>query len=157
MRGTVADNIRFGAPADTPMEAVVAAAEAAGAAGFIGELEGGYDHVVSREGGGLSGGQSARVAVARALLRKPRLLLLDEPTSALDAVSEGALVESLLARCRTEGITVLMVHHRVAAARHADRIVVLRGGSVAQQGSHAQLLARGGPYADMCAAQGVRD
>ena len=91
------------------------------------------------------------------LERRPRLLLLDEPTAALDALAEGALVESLLARCRADGITVLMVHHRIAAARHADRIVVLQGGVVAQQGAHAELLASGGAYAEICAAQGVRD
>lgn len=155
-RGTVADNIRFGRPEATDEE-VRAAAAAAGADTFIETLEGGYAHRVSREGGGISGGQAARVAVARALLRRPRLLLLDEPTAALDAVSESELVESLLRRCRQDGITVLMVHHRIAAARHADRIALLQNGRVEAVGTHAQLLAdQGGAYFKMCKAQDAK-
>ena len=155
VRGSVTENIRYGSPNATFGD-VQSAAVAAGADEFIEKLQGGYQHMITREGGGLSGGQAARIAVARALLRKPRLLLLDEPTAALDGPAEAKLIESLLSRCRSEGIAVLMVHHRIAAARHADKIFVLRGGAVEQAGTHASLMKdRGGLYAQMALAQGV--
>jgi ATP-binding cassette subfamily B protein len=105
----------------------------------------GYDTWVGERGGSLSGGQRQRLAVARALLREPALLLLDEATSALDAEAEAAVNATLLRAI--PGRTVVSVTHRLALAQSMDLIIVLDGGRVTEQGSHAELLARGGLYA----------
>ena len=141
---SVADNIAYGRP-DARREEIVAAAVAAHADGFVAELPAGYDTLLGEGGAELSGGQRQRIAIARALLKNPRLLILDEPTSALDAETE-ALVMSALAQLM-HGRTTLVIAHRLATVRHADRIALIDDGAVVEIGSHDELMARGGHYA----------
>jgi ATP-binding cassette subfamily B protein len=147
---TVADNIRYGRP-DATEAAVRAAAEAASAAGFIAALPEGLETHLGARGVTLSGGQRQRVAIARAILRDAPVLLLDEATSALDAESEHA-VQAALARL-SKGRTTLVVAHRLATVRAADRIVVMEAGRVVATGTHEALLAEGGLYARLAALQ----
>ena len=147
---TALANIACGRPGAT-REAVEAAARAAQAHDFIAALPGGYDTMLGSGGGRLSGGQRQRIALARALLRDPRVLLLDEATSALDAENE-ALVQRALATLR-RGRTTLVIAHRLATVRDADRIVVMEAGRVVQQGRHAALMAMDGLYARLVRTQ----
>jgi ATP-binding cassette subfamily B protein len=147
---TVADNIRYGRPDASDAE-VRAAAEAASAAGFIAALPEGYATHLGARGVTLSGGQRQRIAIARAILRDAPVLLLDEATSALDAESERA-VQDALARL-SQGRTTIVVAHRLATVRAADRIVVMEAGRIAATGSHEALLAQGGLYARLAALQ----
>jgi ATP-binding cassette subfamily B protein len=144
------DNIRYGNPQAT-LAQVQAAAVAAYADGFIRELPQGYDSFLGERGVRLSGGQRQRIAIARAILKDPPILLLDEATSALDAESER-VVQAALAHAM-QGRTTLVIAHRLATVQKADRIVVLDRGQVVEQGSHADLLARGGLYAELAALQ----
>jgi ATP-binding cassette, subfamily B, bacterial len=146
---TLLANITYGTPGAT-REQAEAAARAANAHEFIERLPAGYDTVVGERGAGLSGGQKQRIAIARALLKNPPILVLDEATSALDNESE-ALVQAALKRL-SRGRTTLVVAHRLSTVVDADRIVVLRGGHVDAIGTHAALLAQGGYYARLFAA-----
>ena len=144
------ENIRFGRPEATDAE-VEAAARAAAAHDFITGLPEGYDSFLGERGVMLSGGQKQRVAIARAILRDAPVLLLDEATSALDAESERAVqqaVESL-----AEGRTTLVVAHRLATVKRADRIVVFDQGRIVAQGRHDDLVAQGGLYARLARLQ----
>ncbi len=143
-------NIACGRP-DAPRAAVEEAARAAAAHGFIAALPQGYDTPLGPGGGRLSGGQKQRIALARALLRDPRVLLLDEATSALDAENE-ALVGAAIARLRA-GRTTIVIAHRLSTVREADRIVVMEAGRDVEQGTHAALLAAGGLYARLVRTQ----
>nr|WP_217274848.1 ABC transporter ATP-binding protein [Rathayibacter sp. VKM Ac-2835] len=147
-RGSIRDNILYGAeePDDVRLEAALRAANA----GFVLELPDGWDTTVGERGAQLSGGQRQRLAIARALIRDPRLLILDEATAALDPRAE-AEVRGALERLRA-GRTTLIVAHRLSTVRSADRIVVLDAGRVLEQGTHEELLAAGGRYARMTAA-----
>jgi ATP-binding cassette subfamily B protein len=147
---TVADNIRYGRP-DARDDEVRAAAEAASAAGFIAALPDGFETHLGARGVTLSGGQRQRIAIARAILRDAPVLLLDEATSALDAESERA-VQVALARL-AKGRTTLVVAHRLATVRAADRIVVMEAGRIVATGTHEALLAEGGLYARLAALQ----
>ncbi|HJN19143.1 MAG TPA: ABC transporter ATP-binding protein [Armatimonadota bacterium] len=140
---SVADNIRYGSP-DATIEQVVEAAKAAQAHDFVEALPLGYDTEIGERGAKLSGGQRQRIAIARALLRDPRILILDEATSSLDAESEGA-VQAAINRL-LEGRTALIIAHRLSTIREADRILVMESGRVVEQGSHADLMASGGLY-----------
>nr|WP_296748928.1 ABC transporter transmembrane domain-containing protein [Thioalkalivibrio sp.] len=147
---SVRENIAYGAPEASEAN-IRAAAEAAYAMDFIAALPEGMDTHLGERGVRLSGGQRARIALARAILREPAILLLDEATSALDAESER-LVQAALQRI-SRGRTTLTIAHRLATVQAADRIVVLDRGKIVAQGSHAQLLEEGGMYARLAALQ----
>ncbi len=148
--GTVMENILYGKPEATDEE-VHAAAQAAFAQEFIAELPQGFDTYLGDRGVRLSGGQRQRIAIARAILKNPPLLLLDEATSALDANSER-MVQAALEKAM-QGRTTLVIAHRLATVQRADCIWVLDHGRMVEQGTHAELMARGGLYASLAALQ----
>jgi subfamily B ATP-binding cassette protein MsbA len=149
-RGTVRDNIAYARP-DASREEVVAAATAANAHEFITALPDGYDTLLGDDGMQLSGGQRQRLAIARALLDNPRLLILDEATSALDSESETLIQEAMDSVAR--GRTTFIIAHRLSTVRRADRIVVLDQGTIVEEGRHDDLLARDGVYARLLRLQ----
>lgn len=152
-QGTIADNIRLGRP-EANLDAVREAARRARAADFIEALPLGYDSPVGERGAGLSGGQIQRIALARAFLRNAPLVVLDEATANLDPESERLVQDGIdeLARDRT----LLVIAHRLATVRRADRILVLDRGRIVEQGTHDELAGAGGLYARMIAAHGPR-
>jgi len=147
---SVRENVRYGR-LEASDEAVVEAARAANAHGFIDDLPDGYDAEVGERGVKLSGGQRQRVAIARALLRDARLLLLDEATSSLDSASE-ALVQGALERLM-EGRTTFIIAHRLSTVRTADRIFVLKEGRIVERGTHDALMQQEGLYRDLASYQ----
>ena len=149
---SVRENIAIADPA-APLQAVIHAAQLAGAHDFISELPQGYDTVVGEQGTGLSGGQRQRVAIARALFTNPRILIFDEATSALDYESEAVLQRNMGAICR--GRTVIVIAHRLSAVRQAHRIVAMDRGRIVEAGTHQALLAQQGIYARLWALQHV--
>jgi ATP-binding cassette subfamily B protein/subfamily B ATP-binding cassette protein MsbA len=148
--GTIRENIAYGARDASPA-AVARAAEAALAAPFIEEMDDGYETLVGERGVRLSGGQRKRLAIARALLTDPRILILDEATSELDAASERLVHRSLATLMR--GRTVFVIAHRLSTVAHADLIVLLDRGRIVDQGRHAELLGRSAPYRALVQAQ----
>lgn len=140
---TVRNNIAFGRP-DASLDEVKAAAHAGQAAEFIAELPNGYDTRVGERGTGLSGGQKQRIAIARALLTDPRILILDEATSSVDAETEYALQVALQELMRNR--TSIVIAQRLSTVQNADKVVVLKDGQVVEEGTHAELLQRGGEY-----------
>ncbi len=149
---SVRDNIAL-ADASLGMEAVMDAAKLAGAHDFILQMSEGYDTVIGERGSKLSGGQRARIAIARALATNPRLLLLDEATAALDYESERLIHDNMAAI--TKGRTVLIVAHRLSTLRLADRLLVLDNGRLVETGHHTALLKSGGRYASLYKAHQV--
>ena len=143
---SIRENIALANPA-TPLEAVIAAATLAGAHEFIVRLPQGYDTPVEERGTNLSGGQRQRLAIARALITNPRILILDEATSALDAESEEIIQTNLAAIAA--GRTVIIIAHRLSAIRQCQSIITLEGGHIIERGTHAELLALNGRYADL--------
>ncbi len=148
---SIADNIRLGRP-DAPLDAVIAAAQQAGAHTFINALPQGYETIAGERGARLSGGQAQRIAIARAFLKDAPLLLLDEATSSLDPETE-AVIEATLARLM-QGRTSLVIAHRLSTVYQADHILVMAGGRIVDQGTHDDLLARSGIYRDLVSAYG---
>src|SRR5438309_4390209 len=148
--GTVAENIAYGKP-HASREEIEAAAHVAAAHEFIARLPGGYDSVLGEGGMQLSGGQRQRLALARAVLNNPAILILDEATSALDAESEEAIQQAMTRL--TERRTTFIIAHRLSTVRSAHRIVVLLDGGIAEMGRHDDLAARDGPYSRLVRAQ----
>jgi len=145
-RGTVRDNISYGRPGATEDE-IVQAAKLANADEFIRRMPHGYDSPVGERGLTLSGGQRQRIGIARALIRNNPILILDEPTAALDTESEKLVIEAL--ENLMKGRTVIAIAHRLSTIRDANKIVVLKGGVVAEEGTHDELLALNGVYAEL--------
>jgi subfamily B ATP-binding cassette protein MsbA len=149
-RGTVRDNIAYGRAGATDEE-IVEAAKLANADEFISRMSDGYQTFVGDRGDTLSGGQRQRIGIARAIIRNNPILILDEPTAALDTESERLVIEAL--ERLMKGRTVLTIAHRLSTIRDADKIIVLKDGLVAEQGTHGQLLAIGGTYAELYGIQ----
>ena len=141
--GTVRDNIAYGKP-DASDDEIMEAAKKANAHDFIMELENGYDTYIGERGAKLSGGQKQRLAIARIFLKNPPILILDEATSALDNETEKIIQESLFTL--SENRTALIIAHRLATIRHAERIFVLTEAGIIEQGTHKDLLAKKGAY-----------
>ncbi|HKC90355.1 MAG TPA: ABC transporter ATP-binding protein, partial [Candidatus Limnocylindria bacterium] len=145
-RGTVRENIAYGRP-DAAETEILEAARLANAHEFIARMPEGYDTEVGERGLTLSGGQRQRIGIARAIIRNSAILILDEPTAALDSESEKVVIEAL--ERVMKGRTVITIAHRLSTIRDADKIVVLKDGLVAEQGSHDELVALGGEYAGL--------
>jgi subfamily B ATP-binding cassette protein MsbA len=144
--GSVRENIAYGKKGVTE-EQVLEAAKLANADEFIARMPHGYDTMIGERGETLSGGQRQRIGIARAIIRDNPILILDEPTAALDTESEKLVIEAL--ERLMKGRTVITIAHRLSTIRDADKIIVLKGGVVAEQGSHDELLARDGVYAEL--------
>ena len=144
--GTIRDNIAYGRPEATPEE-IIAAAKMANAHEFISQMPHGYDSLVGERGLTLSGGQRQRIGIARAVVRNSPILILDEPTAALDTESEKVVMEAL--ERLMKGRTVITIAHRLSTIRDADKIVVLKGGLVAEEGTHDELIKRNEIYAEL--------
>jgi len=144
--GTVAENIAYGSSGASPTE-IMHAAKLAEAHEFITQLPNGYDTIVGERGQKLSGGQRQRLAIARALLKDPPILILDEATSAVDNETEAAIQKSL--EHITQNRTTIAIAHRLSTIRHADRIYVMEYGKLVEQGTHVELLAQNGIYANL--------
>jgi len=141
--GTVAENISYGKPGAS-LRDVIAAARIANAHEFIVNMPEGYDTRVGERGGRLSGGEKQRIALARAILADPRVLILDEATSSVDPISEG-LIQEAIERLAVER-TIFAIAHRLSTLRNADRLVVIEEGRIVEQGTFAELLEREGAF-----------
>jgi ABC-type multidrug transport system fused ATPase/permease subunit len=149
-RGTVAENIAFGRP-DATSDEIIAAAKLANADEFITKMPDGYNTMVGERGTTLSGGQRQRIGIARVMVRNSPILLLDEPTAALDTESEHLVIDALARLMK--GRTVITIAHRLSTIRDADRIIVISGGTVAESGTHDELLSLGGIFSSLYSVQ----
>jgi len=144
--GTVMENIAYGRPEATAQE-IIEAAKMANAHDFISKMSQGYDTMVGERGLTLSGGQRQRLGIARAIVRNSPILILDEPTAALDTDSEKLVMEAL--ERLMKGRTVITIAHRLSTIRDADKILVLKGGKIAENGNHDELMEKNGIYAEL--------
>ncbi|MBR6585439.1 MAG: ABC transporter ATP-binding protein [Firmicutes bacterium] len=151
---TIYENIRYGRP-DATREEVEAAAKMAEIYDDIMAMEDGFDTYVGERGTLLSGGQKQRISIARIFLKNPQILILDEATSALDSVTEAAIQKAF--NKLSEGRTTLIIAHRLATIKNADRIVVIEGGRIEEEGTHQQLIGAGGMYAQLYTTQSLTD
>eukprot|EP01083_Nonionella_stella_P294167 1000257_1 len=151
----VSDWLRWTGREDITNEQIESAAKSANAHKFIMKLEDGYDTDVGQSGHKMSGGQKQRIAIARAIVRDPRILLLDEATSALDSESER-VVQAALDKVMT-GRTTIIVAHRLSTIRQADKIILIQEGKVTEEGSHDDLMAKGGAYMNLVQSQAKND
>lgn len=147
---TIENNIRMGRR-NAEFSEIKSAAQVANADGFISEMEEGYQTNIGDRGVKLSGGQRQRLSIARAVLKNPDILILDEATSALDTESEKLVQDAL--NSLLEGRTSIVIAHRLSTIHNADRIIVIDHGSIAEQGTHDQLMAAGGIYARLIEMQ----
>jgi ATP-binding cassette subfamily B protein len=151
-KSSIADNIAFGHPGAS-REQIERAAKIAGAHSFVVNMERGYDTVLEEGAVNLSGGQRQRLAIARALILEPAILLLDDPTTAIDPETEHEVLEAMSSA--TAGRTTLVVANRLATLRRADQIVVLQGGEIVERGTHDELMRQRGLYYAAAALQGA--
>jgi len=153
-RAPVWQNIAYGKP-DAPREQIIRAAQLANAHEFIEKMPEGYDTMVGERGVTLSGGERQRIAIARAIIRNTPILILDEPTSGLDAASEQVVIEALSRLM--EGKTSVVIAHHLDTVRHADVIFVFKESELVERGTHEELLAAGGVYAELYRIQTSED
>ena len=147
---TIENNIKYGSP-DATHDDVVKAAKLANAHDFIMSQPGGYERLAGEKGFALSGGERQRIAIARAMLKNPPVLILDEATSALDTVTERLVQEAIV--CLMKDRTVFAIAHRLSTIRNADLILVMRDGEIVERGTHEELYAAGGAYRSLCDMQ----
>jgi ATP-binding cassette subfamily B protein len=140
---TIANNIRFGQP-EAPMEKVIDAAKKACCHDFIMQLPDGYDTVIGEGGASLSGGEKQRISIARAIMKDAPIIVLDEATANVDPENEADLMKAIDELTREK--TIIMIAHRLKTVRHADQIIVIDGGQIAQQGTHDELMQSDGIY-----------
>ena len=150
---TIAENISYGKPGAT-QEEIIEAAKLANAHNFIMDLPEGYETKVGERGGQISGGQKQRIAIARALIRNPKLLLLDEATSALDSASES-LVQSAIDKAAS-GRTSISIAHRLSSIQNCDLIIVLKDGQLVEYGTHQTLMMSKNVYYELASQQNLR-
>merc|ERR1712146_807099 len=146
--GSIVDNIKPGKPGAT-MDDVYEAARMANAFDFVSAFPDGFDTQVGEKGIQLSGGQKQRIAIARAIIRDPKILILDEATSALDSTSERVVQEALDKLLAAKRRTTLVIAHRLSTIKNADKIVVLSDGAVVEEGTHDDLMAKNSTYASL--------
>lgn len=152
--GTIKENIRYGRPDATDAE-IIEAAIAAKIHDEIMEMPEQYDTYIGERGIMLSGGQKQRISIARVFLKNPKILILDEATSALDTVTEQQIQHSL--DMLSQGRTTIIIAHRLSTVKNADRIAVIDGEQIVEQGSHKELIAKNGHYARLCKAQELEE